>query len=225
MKMMLISDLRAGDVLLCYKDAKIDPVGGKISRVTDSAYTHAAICFSSSVAAEATVCGGVSKVQIDELIKRYDHVAIFRQPDAWQSTEYIQDMNAFIDFIVASKAKYNLREVLSFKKRSEIHQSSLAEQLNAFFDDEYVRMPMEKQSYFCSELVASCFIVTGFIGQSAAVLYKPSVISPGALGRDPTFGTFCGYVSSIPNYSIPETDEFFNNSTFADIFIDGQDDV
>lgn len=216
--MMLASELHAGDVLLCYKDAKIDPVGKGISRVTNSEYTHAAICISSGTAAEATVPGGVSTVEIEDLIKRYDHVAVFRQPDAWQPPERIQAVNAFIDSIVASGAKYNLRDVVTFKKRKEIHQLSLTDQLHAYFNGTYGPAPVEKGSYFCSELVASCFVVTGFIDPSAAVVYKSDVTSPGALGRDPTFGTFCGYVSTVPNYSVPATDEFINNSTFNEIF-------
>jgi len=221
MKMMLASELRAGDVLLCYKDAKIDPVGKGITRVTNSEYTHAAICISSSIAAEATVLGGVSKVEIENLIKRYDHVAVFRQPDAWRPPERVQAMNAFIDSIVASGAKYNLRDVATFKKRNEVHQLSLTDQLHAYFNGTYAPAPVEKGSYFCSELVASCFVVTGFIDPSAAVVYKSDVTSPGALGRDPTFGTFCGYVSTVPNYSVPATDEFINRSTFNDIFGSG----
>lgn len=219
--MMRDSELRAGDVLLCYEDKKIDPIGGGITRATGSEYTHAAICISSSVATEATVLGGVSKIEIEDLIKRYDHVAVFRQPDAWKPPERIQAMNAFIDSVVASKAKYNLRDVATFKKRSEVHQLSLTDQLHAFFNGTYAAAPIEKGSYFCSELVASCFVVTGFIEPSAAVVYKSNVTSPGALGRDPTFGTFCGYVSSVPNYSVPATDEFFNRSTFDEIFGDG----
>ncbi len=218
MKMMHANEIRAGDVLLCYKDAKIDPVGKGITRVTDSEYTHAAICIGPCVAAEATVSGGVGKVQIEDLIKRYDHVAVFRQPDAWRPPERVQAMNAFVDSIVASGAKYNLRDVVTFKKRSDVHQLSLTEQLHAFFNGTYTPAPIEKGRYFCSELVANCFVVTGFIDPSAAVIYKSNVTSPGALGRDPTFGTFCGYVSSVPNYSVPATDEFFNHTTFDEIF-------
>jgi len=162
-----------------------------------------------------------SKVQIEAIINRYDHVAVFRQPDAWRPPERIQAMNDFIDSIVASKAKYNLRDIATFKKRSEVHQLSLTEQLHAFFNGTYAPAPIEKGSYFCSELVVNCFIVTGFIDPSAAVLYQANVTSPGALGRDPTFGTFCGYVSSVPNYSTPATDEFFNHSTFDEIFSNG----
>ena len=85
MKIMDIGEIRAGDVLLCYKDAKFDLVGKGITSVTGSDYTHAAICTSSSAAAEARVSGGVSKIEIKDLVKRYDHVAVFRQPDAWRS--------------------------------------------------------------------------------------------------------------------------------------------
>ncbi|MFW9440483.1 YiiX/YebB-like N1pC/P60 family cysteine hydrolase [Xanthomonas euvesicatoria] len=218
MKMMLACEMRAGDVLLCYKDAKIDPVGKGITHVTDSEYTHAAICISSSVAAEATVSAGVAKVQLESL---NDHVAVFRQPDAWKPASRIQVMNEFIDYIVASEAKYNLRDVVTFKNRRKFHQLSISEQLHAFFNGTYVPSPIEKGRYFCSELVVSCFVITGFIDASAEVLYKPNVISPGALGRDSTFGTFLGYVSCKPNYSIPAADEFINYATLDQIFGSG----
>jgi hypothetical protein len=127
-------------------------------------------------------------------------------------------MNAFIDSIIASGAKYNLRDVATFKKRNEVHQLSLTEQLHAFFNGTYVPAPVEKGSYFCSELVVNCFVVTGVIEPSAAVVYKSNATSPGALGRGATFGAFYGYVSVTPNYSVPATDEFFNASTFSEIF-------
>ncbi|MCY1230557.1 hypothetical protein D9M72_429710 [compost metagenome] len=127
-------------------------------------------------------------------------------------------MNAFIDSIIASGAKYNLRDVVTFKRKSEVHQLSLTEQLHAFFEGTYVPAPIEKGNYFCSELVVNCFVITGFIDPSAAVVYKSNVTSPGALGRDATFGTFYGYVSVEPNYSAPVTDEFFNASTYSEIF-------
>jgi hypothetical protein len=218
MKLVSISELRAGDVLLCYKDAKLDPIGKGITHVTNSEYTHAAICIESCTAAESTVLGGVVKVKVQDLVKRYDHVAVFRQPDAWRPPERVQAMNTFIDSIIASGAKYNLRDVATFKKRNEVHQFSLTEQLHAFFNGTYAPAPVEKGSYFCSELVANCFVVTGFIEPSAAIVYKSNVTSPGALGRDATFGTFYGYVSVTPNYSVPATDEFFNASTFSEIF-------
>lgn len=80
MKMVSTNKLHAGDVLLCYKDAKLDPVGKGITHVTNSEYTHAAICIDSCTAAESVISGGVTKVKAQYLAKRYDHVAVFRQP-------------------------------------------------------------------------------------------------------------------------------------------------
>ncbi len=218
MKMASINELRAGDVLLCYKDAKLDPVGKGITQVTNSKYMHAAICIDPCTAAESTVLGGVAKVNVQDLVKRYDHVAVFRQPDAWQPPTRVQVLNDFVDSVIASRAKYNLRDVVTFKKRNETHQLSLTDQLQAFFNGTFSPAPIEKGSYFCSELVADCFVVTGFIDPSAVIVYKSDVTSPGALGRDATFGTFYGYVSVVPNYSVPASDEFFHESTFSEIF-------
>ncbi len=207
--MVLLSALRAGDVLLCYADPKLDPIGKGITQITDSKYTHAAICLDSNTAAESTVLGGVSKIGIQDLVKRYDHVAVFRQPDAWQHPTRVRALNDFVNSVIAAGAKYNLLGVAKFKKRHEIHHLSLPEQLQAFFNGTYIAAPIEKGSYFCSELVADCFVITGFIDPSAAVVYKSTVTSPGALGRDPTFGLFLGYISVAPNYLVPTTDEFY----------------
>jgi len=169
MKLLTTNELRAGDVLLCYKDAKFDPVRKGITHVTNSEYTHAAICIDSYTAAESVVSvvkGGVAKVKVQDLAKRYDHVAVFRQPDAWRPPERVKALNDFIDSIIASKAKYNLRDVVTFKRRNEVHQLSLTEQLHAFFQGTFAPAPVEKGSYFCSELVADCFVVTGFIEPS-----------------------------------------------------------
>jgi len=220
MKMVSLNELRAGDILLCYKDAKIDPVGKGITHVTNSEYTHAAICIDSCTAAESMVLGGVRKTGVQDLVKRYDHVAVFRQPDSWHPAERVQALNAFIDSIIASGAKYNLRDVATFRKRNEVHQLSLSDQLQAFFEGKLAPSPIEKGSYFCSELVADCFVASGFIEPSAAVVYKSNVTSPGALGRDPTFGTFYGYVSLMPNYAVPKTDEFANATKYSEIFGD-----
>ncbi len=218
MKLLTTNELRAGDVLLCYKDVKLAPGGKVITHVTNSEYTHAAICIDSCTAAESVFKGGVTKVKVQDLAKRYDHVAVFRQPDAWRPPDRVKALNSFIDSIIASKAKYNLRELVTFKNRKEVHQLSLTEQLHAFFQGTFAPTPDEKGSYFCSELVADCFVITGFIEPSAAVVYKSNVTSPGDLGRDATFGTFCGYISVVPNYSVPMTDEFFNTSTFHEVF-------
>lgn len=219
--MLCTSNIRTGDVLLCYKDSKMSPSGKAITYVTGSNYTHAAICISPNLLAEATLFGGVSKVTLEEFINRYDHVAVFRQPYAWQSQKNIQLMNDFVNSIIDSKAKYNLRGVAVFKYKSEAHKVSVIQKLNDFFNGAASPEPIIKRNYFCSELVVSCFSATNFISPSAQVLYRSSVTSPGDLGREPTFGIFCGYISKIPGYSVPSTDEFFNVSTFDEIYPNG----
>ena len=212
-----LDKLRAGDILLCYKESKLDPVGKKITTVTDSAYTHAAICIDSMNAAESVVTSGVTKVPILALVSRYDHVAVFRQPDAWSATR-IQALQLFIDTIVTSGAKYNLSGVGAFRKRKEMYDKTLTEQLHAFFSGELVPLPSLKGKYFCSELVADCFVAVGFIDPSAAIVYQSEITSPGDLGREPAFGTFYGYATCVADYQVPVTDEFFNATTFEEIF-------
>lgn len=212
--------LRAGDVLLCYKAKRIDPIGNKIREVTQSVYTHAAICIDSSNAIESVsslTSNGVTKVTIATLVGRYDHVAVFRQPDAWPPS-HTDALRAFTERILTSGAKYNLSGVAAFRKRRDIHDMTVTEQLHAYFNHSGCPSLPVKEKYFCSELVADCFVATGFIDPSAAIVYQASVTSPGALGRDPTFGTFCGYITTVPGYVVPPDDEFFNTTTFAEIF-------
>lgn len=216
--MIDIDELSAGDVLLCYKDNKLSPAGRSISYVTKSSYTHAAICLDQSTAAESTVKGGVAKIVIKDLISRYDHVAVFRQPDAWRPSERVVAMNQFVETVIGAGAKYNLSGVVKFKNRAEVHQLTLTQQLEAFFNGTYEPAPLESGKYFCSELVANCFVVTGFIAPSAAIVFNSETTSPGDLARDSVFGTFYGYLSSDPDYQVPDTDEFFNGATFNEIF-------
>ena len=216
-KIVSINCLKAGDVLLCYKKGKVDPVGKKITKVTDSDYVHAAICIDSTTAAESLVSGGVKNSPVKVLVCRYDHVAVFRQPDAWSQAR-VATLNYFINAIINSGAKYNLSGVAKFRKKKELHDKTIQEQLESFFNGQATPDPSFKGQYFCSELVADCFVATGFIQPSAAVLYRSSTTSPGALGRGPTFGTFYGYISCAKDYEVPESDEFINTTTFSEIF-------
>ena len=220
MNLISLDVLRAGDVLLCYKAKTIDILGKKIRKVTQSNYTHAAICIDSTNAVESVsslTSNGVAKVTNAALVGRYDHVAVFRQPDAWPPSS-IEVLRAFIERILTSGAKYNLSGVAAFRKRKNLHDMTVTEQLRAYFDDSSCPPPQLKEKYFCSELVCDCFVASGFIDPSAAIVYQSSVTSPGALGRDPTFGTFCGYITTVPDYAVPPEEEFFNTTTFAEIF-------
>lgn len=207
--------LKAGDVILCYKNSKLDLVGKKIKKTTGSDYTHAAICLDNEIAAES-IKSGVQKVSITSLISHYHHVAVFRQPDAWDSDRE-KSLNLFIGKVTETKTKYNFSGVLKFKKNKESHQDTLYEQLSKFYDNPDLSFT-KKEKYFCSELVVESLVETEFISPSAAVLYKPDTMSPGDLGKDPTFGTFYGYISTEKNYTVPIDDEFYWNGRYQDIF-------
>ncbi len=64
---------------------------------------------------------------------------------------------------------------------------------------------------FCSQLVASCFIIIGFIGDSAKHLFNPTETPPSKLAEDRVYGNFLGYIWSDANHCIPEDDELFHN--------------
>ena len=212
-KMMTLDRVSPGDVLLCCGDGKI---AGKIEAKTDSRYTHAAICTTSVEAVEAGL-GGIEKADVAEIVSRYPFVAVFRQPDAW-SDERILAMRRFVDQVVDSQLKYNLQGIRDFVDKKRTHQMSLHDKLTAYFEGDLKPDAYQKEKYFCSELVADCFVATGFIHPSAAVAYKSDTYSPGDLGRDPTFGTFVGYLSPDEDCVIPEDDEFYYAATFDEIF-------
>ncbi|WP_305829405.1 YiiX/YebB-like N1pC/P60 family cysteine hydrolase [Photobacterium leiognathi] len=215
-KMLKNKDLQSGDVVLCYKNGKFDALGKAIKKVTKSDYVHAGIFIGDNIVAES-MTSGLTTETLDNVLKRYDHVAIFRRHDAWDDSR-VRLLKYFVEKMLESKCKYNFSGVFNFKSAKEEHQMTLTEQLENYFDGSCVQASPIKDKYFCSEFVADCFIVTGFIDPSAAVLYSSSVIAPGDIGRDATFGYFLGYLSSDSQYGVPKEDEFYNASTWGDIF-------
>lgn len=211
-----IQDCRAGDVVLCLGAGS---VGKMITHETDSAYTHAAICLDGARFAESTKDEGVRIVEGSELISRYERLVVFRQPHVW-SARRLTKLQEFITECKASGARYNLMGALRLPKRYEEHQITLRQKLELYFrgDLSPTLLTERKQLYFCSELVVYCFLVTGIIAPSAAVLYQPDTMTPGALGNDATFGTFCGYIASATSSAIPEDDEFYHSVPFHEVF-------
>ncbi|HCE93744.1 MAG TPA: hypothetical protein DEV74_14795 [Acidovorax sp.] len=210
------SILRPGDVLLCRGDGAFDVTRRVIASKTGSQYTHAAIYLGEGMVLEA-VRPRVQKVPLDELLERYAHVAVFRQPDAWMP-DRIQALAFFASKSVIAKARYNLGGALKIFDAKADHQNTVYERLDAYFKDPKSVSWSEKEEYFCSELVVDCYIVAGFIDPSAIAVYQSHTYSPGDLAEDPTFGTFAGYISGRPGYTIPSSDEFYGRTTFDEIF-------
>ncbi len=222
-KIRKASCLKIGDVLLCHTETSSSVVARKIESVTGSEYCHAAIYYGDGMVAESVVkngvkSGGIGKTSITDLVNRYDHVTVLRQPDAWISEDRKQSLQLFIDHVISSNAKYNFSGIWNFAAKKSEHEASIQDKLTAFFSDELQPKSPEKHSYFCSEFVADCFIAVGFIDPSAAILYQSDTYSPGDLGTDPTFGTFWGYLPARDNYEVPNTDYFYHQTTVDEIF-------
>lgn len=93
-----IDTLVAGDIILGYGDGKLDISAKLIEKATGSKYKHAAICLNKKVAVESTL-SGVKKDDIKNIINLYNHVAVFRQPDAWD-LDRVNILNLFVDKII-----------------------------------------------------------------------------------------------------------------------------
>lgn len=213
--------LKVGDILLCLDSKSF--ISKKISNVTGSKYSHAAIYYGNSLVAESVAKNGlkkgkIGKTNISDLISRYDHIAVLRQPDAWIHIDRIKALQLFIDTSINTGAKYNFSGIPFFAKRKKEHILSISEKLEAYFNNKLSPTSEKKTQYFCSEFVSDCFIAVGFIDTSASILYQSDTYSPGDLGKDPTFGTFWGYLTGNFNYKVPETDYFYNHSTVDEIF-------
>ena len=215
-KMIDSSALKAGDVLLCFKNGKFDVFGKIIQHITGSQYVHAGIFIGNNTVAES-MTSGLIKEPFENVLARYDHLAVFRRYDAWGSKN-TRILNYFVDQSVNSGSKYNFSGVFKFKKTQLKHQQTLTEQLEDYFDGNLVQKSPVKHKYFCSEFVVDCFRSTGFIGPSAAVVYKPETTAPGDLGNDATFGYFLGYITGKGNYEVDKNDEFYCHPTLSEIF-------
>jgi hypothetical protein len=217
------ADLRPGDVILCHCDPTGDVVAKAIHQATSSEYCHAAVYYGNSLAAESRAKDGIKKghiekCAIEDLLARYDHVAVLRQPDAWASDDRVRALQQFIDKVIENGARYNLSGVVSYGSRKELHQADVHEKLAGFFEGKVSPASPFKDKYFCSEFVCDCFIAVGFIQPSAAVLVQSDTYAPGDLGRESAFGTFWGYLTAKKDHVIRDTDYFFHAATYDEIF-------
>ena len=152
------------------------------------------------------------------MVSRYDHVAVavLRHPNAGSCPGRIQALRRFIDKKIG--AKYNYKDALSFKIRKELHETNICEKLSDYYDGKLAPKSVYKSKYFCSEFVCDCFVDVGFIQPSAAILFQSDTISPGDLGKDKIFGTFWGYLTVNEDYKVNESDYYYCDSTFDEIF-------
>jgi cell wall-associated NlpC family hydrolase len=111
-----LSDLRPGDILLFRSiDKKMHQ--RKISRVTKSPYTHAAIYIGSGEIAESKL----PKVRIRKLSdadKTGGIIGVLRSQTVF-SARRAAAIKEFVDALISQNAKYDLSGALTFKRRNQ----------------------------------------------------------------------------------------------------------
>jgi hypothetical protein len=224
-RIIQLNQLRAGDILLFIFDEEPEPKGlwnkfkwrcfskitRDIRRQTDSEYTHAAICYdSTNLVHAAKLWSPVEMIDVRDLVSSCKYAAVFRSSCAFRGTQF-EKLRRFLERIVRERAGYDFWGAFRYTARKEEDLRTLRERLEAHFNGEQVPSLADKKSFFCSELVGACLCVTGAIEPRAAVVFNPSTTSPAELGRDPTWGTFLGYLVPNATTEIPENDEFYHN--------------
>lgn len=112
---------------------------------------------------------------------------------------------------------YNYREALKYIKNKEAHEASLVEALDRYFAGGQNTDQTDFGPFFCSELVVACYINSGFIHPSAAVVISPGTYAPADLAREPTFGYLVGFLAFDPNTEIPADDPMMCMARYSNI--------
>jgi len=201
--LVAVADLLPGDVLL-YRAGLQKPHQRKISAVTGSPYTHAAIFLGDGLVAESNFPLGVAKRPVEESIKGSGCVAVLRSQLGFGG-DRPRRLNAFVDSVLAQGRFYDLIGAANFGKASQQHADDQLDFIRRNYGKVTSNEEFAKQSFFCSAFVVACYSVAGVIGPSAQAAYVPHMFSPGSLHQDPTFGWFLGYL--VPEGgSVPDGD-------------------
>ena len=183
------SQVKAADVLFCF--------GGKahvpwqiISYGSSGPYVHVAICIKTNCVSEATT-EGVCQSSLDDLINRYQHVAVTRCRGikgipmlSRKVTNYcrshIQNSTKY-DYIGAALSPLYEMVELSFSR--------------AFLRLPNFRWPTSKNRTFCSQFVLQAFVEGGYFPSNYHAL---GARSPTALAEDNCF-ELVGYLTRHKN--------------------------
>ena len=203
------SQLKPGDVLLCVVEGDL---AQRVERATESNYSHAAICYSSTEIVHVEL-RGIKKIPIELLVRGTKHIAVFRNPYLWRHPLYVEALKGFLDKAIQNNVRYDRGSAEELMERRADHHLTLLAKLHAHFLDGLEPQSHEKLKYICSEFIVACFTGVGFIKPNARILYQCDTYTPADLGRDPTFGFLVGYIKHGNDYEIPTNDEFAKNVT------------
>lgn len=195
------SSLQAGDVLISYARLMMGEPG------CETGYSHAAIYLGSGEILESDT-SGVKKSTVGDVLRVYDHIAVLRSHNLW-SRSRIGRLKDFASRQIGKKFNIYALPRIEFL-RQESAENSYRE-ISDYFEGLSDPVETERNSYFCSELVASAFIDADIITESAAILLKPETLLPIDIAQDKIFGFFVGYIAQDSAYSVPDDDWFRTN--------------
>ncbi|PUE21960.1 hypothetical protein B9Z38_04320 [Limnohabitans sp. MMS-10A-160] len=193
---LALSDLFAGDVLLCYSGQMNE------EHIEIRGYSHVAICLSSHRVLEAD-SGGVRVSMANNLLHSFDHIAVLRDDRLWDASR-ITSLENFAKDCVGKP--FDMRGMRRVPERKEAHRDDVMREVEDYFAG--MKKPRNMASFFCSQLIAESFIHVGIIDESAAVVLAPAITSPRTISEDRIYGQFIGYLVSHAGYKVPHEDRF-----------------
>ncbi len=210
-------ELKAGDVLICHKRTCLSPIRAAIKSFTSSEYTHAAIALGNNKIADS-IKPRVRITKAVDFFNEYDHVAVFRRDEYWDSLR-ATELNAYIETLVEESSKYNaIGAMKAYTDRNKENSPKLykfVEYLDENFNDQ-----KEQEKFFCSQLVVQCFIEVGIIDESVtdySTFLNPKLVYLIDLSKDSIFGFHYKYIKFKLEYEVPENDEFTHITKYKDV--------
>lgn len=193
-----LEDVKPGDVLFCYSPDVANEEHNKPTK-----YGHVAIALANRQVLDSS--NSVKIKTLEELLDDYDHIAVKRATQTWNSERLERLENFAKTHAGKSFNKIGMDKVPKRKIELEFHAW---EYLNMFFEGKFNPRSSNRNSFFCSQIVVCAFIDAGIITPSASIILSPETLTPSELAQDAIFGFFCGHIIRNPNIPVPMDDYF-----------------
>lgn len=204
------ADLRAGDVLL-YRPLEPTFFQSKISKATESPYTHAAIYLGDGMIADSGVLNGVTRSEFEASTGGSQCIAVLRSQSVFDD-DRAKALNAFVNSVCGAKRSYDFVSAITFTKRSEAYFANQLDFIRDNYGTSKTAGEFAEQAFLCSAFVVACYAVVGIIGDTAQAAYQPQYFAPGHLVEDVTFGWLLGFL--VPEGgSVPADDPLLIRAT------------
>lgn len=107
---------------------------------------HASIYLGENGVAEATM-PNVQITTFKKAVEDYDHIAVLRQPDAWNENNASR-LKAFVQELIINQVKFNSKGIKGFKDNLKAQYISEQENLEKYFNGQYQPKSPFKEKYF-----------------------------------------------------------------------------